>query len=127
MGAADIGHADVVVVHPLDIADEVALEQLHQKANLGLGTAEVVFEREGVEGEEGKIDAGGGLDDVLDGLGTLLMAEEAFEGTFARPATVSVHDDGYMLGNFSWVELTVDVLLLGGEFVKAAENSIGRW
>jgi hypothetical protein len=32
-----------------------------------------------------------------------------------------------MLGNFGWVELAIDALLLGGEFVKAAENSIGRW
>ena len=123
MGAADVGHADVVVVHPLDVADEVALEQLHQEADLGLGAAEVVFEREGVEGEEGKVDAGGGLDDVLDGLGALLVAEEALEGAFACPAAVAVHDDGDMLGNFGWVELAVDALLLGGEFVEAAGNS----
>ena len=98
--AADVGHADVVVVHALDVADEVALEELHEEADLGLGAAQVVFEREGVEGEEGKIDAGGGFDDVLDGLGTLLVTEEALEGALAGPAAVAVHDDGDVLRGF---------------------------
>ncbi len=102
VGAADVGHADVVVVHALDVADEVALEELHEEADLGLGAAQVVFEREGVEGEPGKIDAGGGLDDVLDGLGALLVAEEALEGAFAGPAAIAVHDDGDVLGDFGW-------------------------
>ena len=125
VGAADVGHADVVVVHALDVADEVALEQLHQEADLGLGAAQIVFEREGVEGEAGKIDARGGLDDVLHGLGALLMAEEALERALAGPAAVAVHDDGYVLGDFGGVELPVDGLLLGGELVKAAGDSVG--
>ena len=108
VGAADVGHADVVVVHPLDVADEVALEELHEEADLGLGAAQVVFEREGVEGEPGKIDARGGFDDVLNGFGAFLMAEEALEGAFAGPAAIAVHDDGDVLGNFCGVELPVD-------------------
>ena len=107
-GAADVGHADVVVVHALDVADEVALEELHEEADLGLGTAEVVFKREGVKGEPGKVNAGGGLDDILDRLGALLMAEEALEGAFAGPPAVAVHDDGYMLGDLGRVKLSVD-------------------
>ena len=43
-GAADVVHADVVVVHALDVADEVALEQLHKEADLGLGAAQVCFQ-----------------------------------------------------------------------------------
>ena len=108
MGAADVGHADVVVVHPLDVADEVALEELHEEAHLGLGAAQIVLEREGVEGEPGKVDARGGFDDVLDGFGAFLMAEETLEGALAGPAAVAVHDDGDVLGNFCGVELPVD-------------------
>ena len=118
MGAADVGHADVVVVHALDVADEVGLEQLHEEADLGLGAAEIVFEREGVEGEPGKVDAGGGLDDVLDGFGALLVAEEALEGALAGPAAVAVHDDGDVLGDARGIELPIDGLLFGGELVK---------
>ena len=124
VGAADVGHADVVVVHALDVAGEVALEELHEEADLGLGAAQVVFEREGVEGEEGKIDAGGGLDDVLDGFGALLVAEEALEGAFAGPAAIAVHDDGDVLGDSGWVELLVDRLLFGREFV---DTTVARW
>jgi hypothetical protein len=108
-GTADVGHADVVVVHALHIADEVVLQELHEEADLGLRAAQVVFEREGVEGEEGKIDAGGGFYDELDGFGSLLMAEEALEGSLTGPAAVAVHDDGNMLGETGWVELPVYV------------------
>ena len=117
VGAADVGHADVVVVHAFDVADEVAFEELHEEADLGLGAAEVVFKREGVEGEPGKVDAGGGLDDELDGLGAFLVTEEALEGAFASPAAVAVHDDGYVLGSSGWVQLPVYGLLFGGELV----------
>jgi hypothetical protein len=55
------------------------------------------------------------------------VAKEAFKGALARPSAVAIHDNGYVLRNFSGVELTVDVLLLGGEFVKTGGNSIGRW
>ncbi len=108
VGAADVGHADVVVVHALDVADEVAFEELHKEADLGLGTAKVVFERESVEGEPGEVDAGGGFDDVLDGLSSFLMAQETLEGALAGPAAVAVHDDGDVLGNLFGVELPVN-------------------
>ena len=113
MGAADVGHADVVVVHALDVGDEVALEELHEEVDFGLGAAQIVFEREGVEGEPGQVDARGGLDDELDGLGALLVAEEALEGALAGPAAVAVHDDGDVLGDARGVELAVDGALLG--------------
>jgi len=120
VGAADVSHADVVVVHALDVSDEVALEELHEKADLGLGAAEIVLEREGVEGEPGQVDAGGGLYDELDGLGALLVAEEALEGAFAGPAAIAVHDDGDVLGDFGGIELAVEGLLLRRELVNAA-------
>jgi len=122
----DVSHANVVVVHALNVANEIALEELHEEANFGFGTAQIVFKREGVEGEPGKVDTGGGFDDELNGLCALLMAEEAFEGAFACPAAVAVHDDGDVLGNFVGVELPVDTELFGGEFVAAIGNAAGR-
>ena len=125
VGAADVGHADVVVVHALDVADEVGLEELHEEADLGLGAAQIVFEREGVEGDPGKVDARGGFDDVLDGLGALLMAEEALEGALAGPAAVAVHDDGDVLRKAREVEGVVDRALLGRELVRPVGALIG--
>ena len=117
MGAADVGHADVVVVHPLDVGDEVVLEQLHEEVDFVLGAAQVVFEREGVEGDPGKVDAGGGLDDELNAFGALLVAEEAFEGALAGPAAVAVHDDGDVLRHARGIEGVVEGALFGREFV----------
>ena len=123
--AADVGHADVVVVHALDVADEVAPEELHEEADLGLGAAEIVFEREGVESEPGKVDAGGGLDDELDGFGALLVAEEALQGALAGPAAIAVHDDGDVLGNFGWGQAAGRRSAPRGEFVAAIGNAAG--
>ena len=117
--AADVFHADVVVVHALDVADEVAPQQLHQEVDLGLGAAQVVLEREGVEGDEGQVDARGGLDDELDAFGALLVAEEALQRALASPAAVAVHDDGDVLGNLVGVKLRVKCGLFRREFVQA--------
>ena len=117
MGAADVGHADIVVVHPLHVGDEVVAQQLHEEVDFVLRAAQVVFEREGVEGDPGKIDAGGGLDDKLYALGALLMAEEAFEGAFTGPSTIAVHDDGDVLRHARGIERVVHGALLGRKFV----------
>lgn len=53
------------------------------------------------------------------------MAQKAFEGTFACPAAIAIHNDGDMLRNFGGVELLIDGLLLRGELMKAAGDSIG--
>ena len=116
-GAADVGHANVVVVHPLDVTDEVVAQQLHEEADFILGAAQVVLERESVEGDPGKVDAGGGLDDELNALGTLLVAEEALEGALAGPAAIAVHDDGDMLRHGRGIKRVVDGALFGREFV----------
>jgi hypothetical protein len=50
----------------------------------------------------------------------LLVAQEALEGALSSPAAITVHDDGDVLGNFVGVELPVDALLLGREFVYPA-------
>ena len=109
----------------LDVADEVALEELHEEADLGFGAAKIVLKREGVEGEPGKIDARRGFDDVLDGFGAFLMAEEALKGVLATPAAIAVHDDGDVLRNFRRVELAVDAQLIGSEFVAAIGDAAG--
>jgi hypothetical protein len=44
VGAADVGHADVVGVHALDVGDEVGLEELHQKGDFRFRPAQVVFQ-----------------------------------------------------------------------------------
>ena len=119
LDAADVFHADVVVVHALDVADEVVAQQLHQEVDLGLGTAQIVFEREGVEGDEGQVNARGGLDDELDAFGALLVAEEALEGALAGPAAVAVHDDGDVLRDLCRVELAVEFGLFRRELVQA--------
>ena len=118
--AADVFHPHVVVVHALDVAHQVVAEQLHEEVDLGLGPAEIVLERKGVEGDEGQVNAGGCLDDELYAFGALLVAEEALQGALACPAAISIHDDGDVLGDFVGVELPVDALLLGGEFAYTA-------
>ena len=123
VGAADVVHADVVVIHALDIADEVGLQQLHKEADLGLGATEIVLKREGVEGEEGQIDAGGGFYDELDAFSALLVAEEAFEGALAGPAAVAIHDDGDVLRVAGGIKLPVDGGFVRGEFVETAWGS----
>ncbi len=90
-----------------------------------LGAAEVVFERERVEGQPGEVDAGGGFDDELHAFGALLMAEEAFEGALARPAAVAVHDDGDVLRDARGVEGVVEDALFGGELVGAVGTNVG--
>ena len=124
-GLADVAHAHVVVVHALDVADEVALEQRHQEADFGLGAAQVIFQREGVERDPRQVDAGCGLDDVLDGFSALLVAEEALERALAGPAAVAVHDDGDVIRNARGIELSVHGGLLGREFTEAGGGPAG--
>ncbi len=78
-----------------------------RKLTSDFGAAQVVLEREGVEGEEGKIDTGGGLDDVLDGLGALLVAKEALEGALAGaqrplPSMMMATCFGILEGSSCW-------------------------
>ena len=117
MRAADVCHADVVVVHALDIGEQVAAQELHEEVDFIFGAAEVVFEREGVEGDPGEIDARGGLDDELNALGTLLVAEETLEGALASPAAIAVHDDGDVLRHARGIERVVEDTFFGREFV----------
>ena len=98
MGAADIADTHVVVHHALQVALEVGLEQAHEEADLGAGTAQIVFQGEGVKSEPGQADARGGFGDQLHAFGALLVAEEALERSLSGPAAVAVHDDGHVLG-----------------------------
>ncbi len=65
MGAADIGDAHIVVVHPLDIVDQVGAQQTHEEIDFGLRAAQIVLEREGVKRKPWQVDARGSLDHVL--------------------------------------------------------------
>ena len=113
VGAADISDAHIVVVHALDVVDQVGAQQTHEEVDFGLGTAQIVLEREGVERQPRQVDARGRLDHVLDRLGALLMPEKAPEAALACPASVAVHDDGYVLRQASRIQLAVDGLLFG--------------
>ncbi len=116
-GAADVGHADIVVVHPLDVGDQKAAQQLHQEVNFVPGAAQIVLQREGVERNPGKIDARGGLHHELDALGALLVAEEALQGSPAGPAAIAVHNDGDVLGHAHRIKRVIDGTLFGRKFV----------
>ena len=65
-----------------------------------------------------KIDAGGGLDDELNGLCALLVAKEAFEGALTCPAAVAVHDDRNVLGDLGWIKLAIEAQLLGKRSIR---------
>ena len=69
----DVGHPDVVVLHALEVGDEIALEQLHQEADFSLRAAEVVLQGEGVEGEPGKVNTRRRFNHKLDAFSALLM------------------------------------------------------
>jgi hypothetical protein len=47
------------------------------------------------------------------------MAEEALERAAARPSSISIHDDGYMLGHSFGLERGIDGALLRCQLVNA--------
>jgi hypothetical protein len=49
----------------------------------------------------------------LDRLGALLVPEKAPEAPLACPASVAIHDDGYVLRQARRIQLAVDGLLFG--------------
>ena len=122
MGAADVCDAHIVVVHAFDVIHQVRAQQAHEEVDFGFGAAQIVFEREGVKGEPGQVDARGRLDHKLNRLGALLVAEKALEAALACPASVAIHDDGDVLWQASRIQLAVDGLLFGRKFGYAA-----RW
>jgi len=48
------------------------------------------------------------------------MSEEALESALSGPASIAVHDDGDVLGNFVGVQLPIDDLLFWRQFVNTA-------
>jgi hypothetical protein len=118
--AADVGDADVVVVHPPDVGYQIGAQQAHEEADFRFRPAKAVLKRKGVEGQPGKIDAGCSLDDVLHGLGTLLMAEEALETPKTRPSAISIHNDGDVFWQPLRIELPKKSQLLRRKLVQAA-------
>ena len=53
VGATDVGHADIVIVHPLNVSNEVVAQQFHQEVDFVFRTTKVVLERKGVERDPG--------------------------------------------------------------------------
>src|ERR1035438_2071015 len=58
-GATDVADANVVIHHALQVGLKVALEQAHEEADLGARSAQIVFQRKGVEREPRQADARG--------------------------------------------------------------------
>ena len=98
MSAPNVFHAHIVVHHVQEIGFKIGFEQAHEEINLGAGTAQIVFERKGVQREPGQTDARCGLSDQLNALGPLLVALEPLEQPVAGPAAIAIHDDGHVLG-----------------------------
>jgi len=119
VGAADVAHSDVVIEHALDVVLEVAAEQAHEEVDFGAGPAEFVFQGKCVESKPGKADAGGSLGDILHTLGALQVAEESLERAAARPAAITVHDDGNVIGQALGLERGVEDTLLRAEVEDA--------
>ena len=114
MRAPDIRNAHVVVVHALDIVDQVRAQQTHEEVDLGLGPAQIILERKGVQRKPGQVDARGRLHHILNRLSALLVAEKSSEAALACPAAVPIHDDGHVLWQACRIQLAVDSLLFEG-------------
>src|ERR1035438_6746564 len=118
-GATDVADANVVIHHALQVGLKVALEQAHEEADLGARSAQIVFQRKGVEREPRQADARGGLSNQLHALGALLVAEEALERALASPASIAVHDDGHVLGQALGLQRRIDSAFFISQFMDA--------
>ena len=95
--AADGEKADLVFNEGGGFALQEILEQRHERADLVLG-AFPVFDGERVEREVADAEFLGGVDDAADGLDSAAVALDAGEPALFGPATVAVHDAGYVGG-----------------------------
>jgi hypothetical protein len=104
-GAGQIGEttdgleADVVFDELGQFVAEEAFEEAHQGVDFGLGPLPVL-DGEGVKGEVLNAELAGGLDDVAHRFSARAMALDADHVLGLCPASVAVHDDGDVLGNF---------------------------
>ena len=80
-----------------------------------------IFEREGVESEARKLQAGAGFDDLAGGFHSGAVSGDAREMAALGPAAVAVHDDGEVLGEALEVKFIEKVRFLAvGGFEKFA-------
>src|SRR5215831_4877093 len=108
MNAADEVQPDVVALHQADLVFQVSVQQLHQEFDLGMRAAQKIFRRESIERKRRQVDAGGRLHHVTDGLHALAVPGDARQMAALGPAAVAVHDDGYVFGELSRVQLAED-------------------
>ena len=74
------------------------LEQAHEHRDL-VGRAAPVLGRERVEGQVAEAQRRGGANDRASRLHTLVVSGHAWQAAMGCPASVTVHDDGHVLGN----------------------------
>ncbi len=94
----------------LQLGAQVALEQHHQRADLGGGPLPVL-DREGVERQHADAEPGGGLDGVAHRLDAGAMPFDARQVPLRGPAAVAVHDDGDVRGQPVEVDLARERLV----------------
>ena len=95
-GASDNQKTNVIFVDGGKLAFQIFAEEAHQEIDFGLGTAPV-FQRERIQGEVRKLQAGAGLDDFSRGFYSCAVAGYAGQVTALGPAAVAVHDYGDVL------------------------------
>ena len=82
----------------LAFSDEKAVEQFHQRLDLGL-RAVPVFRGEGIQGEIFHAEVDAGVRDLSNGFRSRAVAFAARQSAFLGPAAVAVHDDCDVAGN----------------------------
>src|SRR5262245_7887109 len=90
--AADHAEADVVLEQRAQLEPQVALEQRHQRADLGRRPLPVL-DREGVERQDLDAEPRRGFDHVAHRVDAGAVPFDARQVTLSRPASVAVHDD----------------------------------
>src|ERR1035441_1625991 len=112
MLTSDVLQADIIFVECLDLRLEITAQKAHQKIDFRLGALFPVLLGEGVEGQRGDSDAGGGFDCRTHSSDTGAMSGYTGHVAAPGPASIPVHDDGDMPGKARPIEPQVEVSFL---------------
>ena len=124
--AADEADAHIVVVHLLELFEQVLREELHEELDLRTRALPVLC-REGVDrqGLDAQID--GSLEDVLERLDARLVARRADEALALRPASIAIHDDGDVARQALPVDSIVERIYALRRFLFAGRASSAKY
>src|SRR5580698_8569784 len=119
----NVFQAHIVSGESLDFRFEIATQKAHQKIDFCLRTLLPVFLRESVERQRRNSDARSGFDGRTYGGNTGAMSSHTRHVPAPGPASVSVHDDGDMLGKTRRIKSQVNVGFLA---VHPSRNSVSQ-